>query len=104
MVDFPLRTDVPRGTWVSRDFEPAYNSSDFVNYFLAFPSGFPKGANSKDEKSAASAGREGILELCWNHGTGEITNPSFPPAFANMVENTADSGHRERRELQVRIR
>ena len=44
--------------------------SDFCNYFLAFPTGFPKSATTKEQKSDASSGREGILELCWNHGTG----------------------------------
>ncbi len=45
--------------------------SDFVNYFLAFPTGFPEGVTTKEQKDKAAAGREGILELCWNHGTGE---------------------------------
>ena len=44
--------------------------NSFCNYFLAFPSGFPKDVSTKEQKSQASASREGILELCWNHGTG----------------------------------
>ena len=44
--------------------------SDFTNYFLAYPSGFKNENLSKEEKQAALASREGVLELCHNHGTG----------------------------------
>lgn len=52
---------------------------DFCNYFLAFPSGF-KAGSTDEQKHAQSAGREGILELCWNHGTGV-----FPQALSRTL-------------------
>jgi lactoylglutathione lyase len=44
--------------------------SDFTNFFLAFPSGFPDNVKTDEDKKNAFKNREGILELCWNHGTG----------------------------------
>lgn len=48
------------------------SGSDFTNYFLGYPSGFGDKANaSKDVKGENFTTREGVLELCHNHGTGE---------------------------------
>ncbi|KAL7418428.1 Lactoylglutathione lyase [Cryptotrichosporon argae] len=44
--------------------------SDFDNYFLAYANGFGEDAgSSKADKAELFKGREGILELCHNHGT-----------------------------------
>jgi len=43
--------------------------SDFTNFFLAFPNGWPTEGLSAKEKEEAFGKREGVLELCWNHGT-----------------------------------
>ncbi|WWD19603.1 lactoylglutathione lyase [Kwoniella shandongensis] len=48
--------------------------SDFTNFFLAFPSGFGGSNLSDDEKAAKMFNREGILELCHNHGTESDSN------------------------------
>jgi lactoylglutathione lyase len=47
------------------------SGSDFTNFFLAFDSGFKNPNATEEEKGQEMFGREGILELCWNHGTGE---------------------------------
>jgi len=48
--------------------------SDFTNFFLAFPNGWGSDLSAK-EKDEAFGKREGVLELCWNHGTGELKLP-----------------------------
>ena len=55
---------------VSQKFYEA-GGSDFTNFFLAFPNGFPEGVKTDEQKKDAFKSREGILELCWNHGTGK---------------------------------
>ena len=63
--------------------------SDFTNFFLAFPSGFPEDVKTDEQKKEAFKKREGILELCWNHGTG--TSHPLPPLqlFCDrLVEST----------------
>ncbi|KAK1922153.1 putative lactoylglutathione lyase [Papiliotrema laurentii] len=54
--------------------------SDFTNFFLAFPNGFPEGVKTDEQKKDAFKSREGILELCWNHGTE--SDPNFK-GYAN---------------------
>lgn len=65
--------------------------SDFTNFFLAFPSGFPSDATTKEQKQAAQAGREGILELCWNHGTEK--DDSFKGYSSGNEEPGRGFGH-----------
>ncbi|GMK56343.1 hypothetical protein CspeluHIS016_0301830 [Cutaneotrichosporon spelunceum] len=48
---------------------------DFTNYFLGYPSGFgAKSGASKEEKGDLFTTREGVLELCHNHGTESDAN------------------------------
>jgi len=55
--------------------------SDFCNYFLAYPSGFGDKNLTKEQKQEIQASREGILELCWNHGTEN--DPDFKYVSGN---------------------
>lgn len=55
--------------------------SDFTNYFLAFP--MEGQSLTKEEKKASKLSREGVLELCHNHGTE--SDPEFK-GYANGNE------------------
>lgn len=47
------------------------SGSDFTNFFLALPSGWKDQSLTAEDKEKMIFTREGVLELCWNHGTGE---------------------------------
>ncbi|KAL1412749.1 Lactoylglutathione lyase [Vanrija albida] len=65
---------------------------DFTNYFLGYPSGFgDKASASKDVKGDLFTGREGVLELCHNHGTE--SDPSFKGYVSGNEEPGRGFGH-----------
>ncbi|ORY33455.1 putative lactoylglutathione lyase [Naematelia encephala] len=67
--------------------------SDFTNFFLAFPCGFGPDADkmSKEEKANVQMAREGVLELCWNHGTE--TDSEFKGYVSGNEEPGRGFGH-----------
>ncbi|WVF73004.1 lactoylglutathione lyase [Kwoniella sp. CBS 6097] len=68
------------------------SGSDFTNYFLAFPGGFGDKANASDEEKAkVQLNREGVLELCHNHGTE--SDPSFKGYVSGNEDEHKGFGH-----------
>lgn len=56
---------------------------------MAFPNGWPTEGLSAKEKEEAFGKREGVLELCWNHGTGELSIALECPL--RLTETRADA-------------
>ncbi|RXK40525.1 lactoylglutathione lyase [Tremella mesenterica] len=68
--------------------------NDFTNFFLAHPSGWTlagKTNPTSEEKSKMKNQREGVLELCWNHGTEK--DPNFKGYVSGNEEPSRGFGH-----------
>ena len=68
------------------------DGSDFTNYFLGYPAGFGDQASaSLEEKGKLFTCREGVLELCHNHGTE--SDPNFKGYVSGNEEPNRGFGH-----------
>ncbi|GFZ48701.1 Aldoketomutase [Saitozyma sp. JCM 24511] len=67
------------------------SGSDFTNFFLAFDSGFKNPNATEEQKGQEMFNREGILELCWNHGTE--SDASFKGYVSGNEEPGRGFGH-----------
>ncbi|GAA5826562.1 hypothetical protein JCM11251_002429 [Rhodosporidiobolus azoricus] len=63
---------------------------DFSNYFVAFPEPGMENA-SKEERAARRLKREGVIELCHNHGTE--SDPNFKGYASGNDEPGRGFGH-----------
>lgn len=55
------------------------DGSSFHNYFLGFPEE-GKGELTAEQKKSTKTARQGVLELCHNHGT-EVSRPFITMIF-----------------------
>ncbi|EIM81203.1 glyoxalase I [Stereum hirsutum FP-91666 SS1] len=69
-VSLAFYTDV-----IGMDFVSAHDGPDFTNYFLTFD--HSGGKLTAEEKEEDRLNREGVLELCHNHGTESLESTPY---------------------------